>query len=87
MYKKGDLEILKRHLKDKFMNGEAEGYEIAITLLTLTEAKKIKEEDILPILQYVHSGNIKGVLTALVKASDLVDDLMIKKIIKALERK
>ncbi|SNS23642.1 hypothetical protein SAMN05446037_1006154 [Anaerovirgula multivorans] len=80
------METLKKHLRDKFMAGESEGYEIVIALLTLVKAEKIGEEDILDILMFVHFDNLKGVLSSLVKASELVDDDMIDDIIKSAGR-
>ena len=75
------MEELKNIMRKKFIEGY-EGYEIVIALLALIKEKKISEEDIIPIMDYVYMGNKIGVYSALYKAKALVDDDLIDDIIK-----
>lgn len=75
------MEELKNIMRKKFIEGY-EGHEIVIALLALVKDKKISEEDIIPIMDYVYMGNKIGVYNALYKAKALVDDDLIDDIIK-----
>lgn len=79
------MDNLKKYFRKKFLEGY-EGYEIVIALLTLIKEKKLTEEDILPILNYVYMDNYIGVYNALNKARALVDDELINDIIKEVEK-
>ena len=57
---------MKEYFRKKFIEGY-EGYEIVITLLALIKEGKITEDDILPIMNYVYTGNDTGVYNALKK--------------------
>ena len=76
---------MKEYFRKKFIEGY-EGYEIVITLLALIKEGKITEDDILPIMNYVYTGNDTGVYNALKKARTLVDDELIEDIIKEVEK-
>ena len=77
--------MTKEYFRKKFIEGY-EGYEIVITLLALIKEGKITEDDILPIMNYVYTGNDTGVYNALKKARTLVDDELIEDIIKEVEK-
>lgn len=79
------MDNLKKYFRKKFLEGY-EGYEIVIALLTLIKEKKLTEEDILPILNYVYMDNYIGVYNALNRARALVDDELINDIIKEVEK-
>jgi len=78
------MDNLKKYFRKKFLEGY-EGYEIVIALLTLIKEKKLTEEDILPILNYVYMDNYIGVYNALNRARELVDDELINDIIKEVD--
>lgn len=78
------MDNLKEYFRKKFLEGY-EGYEIVIALLTLIKEKKLTEEDILPILNYVYMDNYIGVYNALNRARALVDDELINDIIKEVD--
>ena len=57
---------MKEYFRKKFIEGY-EGQEIVIALLALIKEGKITEDDILPIMNYVYTGNDTGVYNALKK--------------------
>ena len=66
-------EQLTAHLRDRFIKGTVEGYELAITLIVLAIREQISEDDIEPILEKAMLGNKVGVTVALSKAYKLIE--------------
>lgn len=74
-------EQLSVHLQKRFMGGEVQGYELAITVIVLAIKGQIDECDIEPILTHALMGSKKGVTIALDKAYKLIDAGAIQEII------
>lgn len=66
--------------KDKKL--DAEDYEIVVALLALVKDEKIKENDILPILEYVFEYDMVKILNGLNRAKVIVDDKLIEKVLE-----
>lgn len=81
MYTEKQKQAIAVHLRNKFMGSEVEDYEIVITLMALIQQGKIIIDDVKPILETVYFGNLIGVITALEKASKIIDDKMLNTII------
>jgi uncharacterized protein YqgV (UPF0045/DUF77 family) len=82
VYKGVQIDALARHLQRKLMNDEAEGYEIVITLMALVKDNKIQEKDIRPMLMTIYFNNVEGVMRALKRAHQLIDEEMIDSVLK-----
>ncbi|NGQ95311.1 hypothetical protein G3578_09105 [Brevibacillus sp. SYP-B805] len=67
--------------RDKFVNGDAEGYEIVIALMAMVKQGKIGLDDVKPILTIVHMGNLEGVMRSLQRAHSIIDDDLIDSIL------
>lgn len=81
LYNDQQKRALASYLREKFLTGEYEGYEIVVALLAMVKDKRLKECDIKDILMHVHMNNPLGVLRSLQRAYELVDDEMINSII------
>lgn len=82
MFSVNQKEALSIHLKKRFMSGEVEGHEIVVALLAMVEAGNILLGDIKNIMMSVFFENHEGVMRALLRAHQLVDDVMIDQIIR-----
>lgn len=75
---------IKEFVKLKFIEG-TEGYEIVVMLLALVSQGKLKEDDILDIMNYTFDNNLEGVTNALIKAKAIANDDIILKILEGVE--
>lgn len=80
-YNEQQKSALGKLLQDRFMSGEAEGYEIVVALMAMIKDGRLKEKDVQPILMTVHSHNAKGVIRSLAIAKELLDEEMIDSIL------
>ncbi|MFE6076111.1 MULTISPECIES: hypothetical protein [unclassified Paenibacillus] len=80
-YSQSKTEAVATHLRNRFMEGNVEGHEIVVALISMVKAQKINIDDVAPVLFNVFFDNPEGILSALEKASTLVDDELIDSII------
>lgn len=80
-YSQSKTEAVATHLRTRFMEGNVEGHEIVVALISMVKAQKIQIDDVAPILSKVFFENPQGILAALEKASTLVDDELVESII------
>lgn len=66
-------EQLAVHMRNRFIGGDVQGYELAITLIVMAIREQIDESDIEPLLTQVLVGSKIGVTVALDKAYKLID--------------
>jgi hypothetical protein len=85
VYNEQQKRALALNLRKKFLDGEAEGYEIVVALLAMVKDKRLKEKDIKPILMTVHMNNPVGVMRSLQRAYEIVDDDMLNEIIQEIK--
>lgn len=64
------------------MEGNVEGYEIVVALISMVKAEKIELDEVVPILQTVFFEQPQDILLALEKASTLIDDQLIDSILQ-----
>lgn len=75
-------ETVANHLRARFMEGNVEGHEIVVALISMVKAEKIELDEVAPILQTVFFEQPQGILLALEKASTLIDDQLIDSILQ-----
>ncbi|MCM3135987.1 hypothetical protein M3629_24760 [Paenibacillus polysaccharolyticus] len=81
-YSQSKTENVANHLKMRFMEGNVEGHEIVVALISMVKAEKIELDEVAPILQTVFFEQPQGILLALKKASSLIDDQLIDSILQ-----
>lgn len=80
-FNKTQVKALGLHMQNRFMSGQAEGYEIAVALIAMVKDGKLDEKDVKDVLLRVYFNNPEGVIRALAKARELIDEDMINEII------
>ena len=73
-------------LRKRYLDGEAEGYQVVVALMALVKDGKIEESDIQPILLEVHGNNKEGVVRSLQRALSLVDGDMLNSILNEVKK-
>ncbi|MCW3790962.1 hypothetical protein OM416_05170 [Paenibacillus sp. LS1] len=80
-------ETVATHLRTRFMEGNVEGHEIVVALISMVKAGKINLDEVAPILSTVFFEQPQGILLALEKASSLIDDELIDSILHEVNEK
>lgn len=83
LYSSEKRNALAIHLRDRFINGYSEGYEIVIALIILVKEGHLLEEHVREMLLIAHSNNAKGVMNSLKKAHGMMDEELLDSIIDA----
>ncbi|WP_145331774.1 hypothetical protein [Paenibacillus xylanexedens] len=81
-YSQSKNETVAHHLRARFMEGNVEGHEIVVALISMVKAEKIELDEVVPILQTIYFEQPQGMLPALEKASTLIDDQLIDSILQ-----
>lgn len=58
-YSQSKTEIVATHLRTRFMEGNVEGHEIVVALISMVKAEKINLDEVAPILSTVFLNNRK----------------------------
>jgi Asp-tRNA(Asn)/Glu-tRNA(Gln) amidotransferase B subunit len=75
------VKALGLHMQKRMISGDIKGYELVVALMAMVKDGKITERDVKPVLMTAFFNNAQGVMVALQKANEIIDDDMIDSII------
>ena len=81
-YSQGQVEAVAAELQKRYTDGEAEGMEIIVALVSMHKAGRLDNGDLKYILQHVFANDQAGLLRSLQLAADVIDREMIDDIVR-----
>jgi|GEM_PF-4161296 len=85
LYNDKQISAVSKELQRKFIAGECEAHDVVITLIALNKAGRIVESTVKEVMMNVFFHNRAGVLRALQKAEDLIDEMTINNIVSEVQ--